>query len=280
MTFIITLISLVIERFFYWGHLRYWRWFTKYQRWLSTSRIGNWPPVLQLIVCILPLLLVVGLLNCLLAGWLYGILKLIFGVVIVVYCFGPHNIWVQVYACINELHKGDMPLAMEHADTAFKVGTFEQMQKFHQTFVRAIFVAMHERVFAVVFWFVLLGPVGAVLYRAITLMSHESPLNTTQLAAKIRLWLDWISVRVFTFIFALGGHFTEVFKRWKQTVFKGPETNEAMLTECGVAALDVMDGELIPEEGVAEKEAIKLLDRVLIMGLVILAILVLLEPVY
>jgi AmpE protein len=102
MTFIITLISLVIERFFHWSQLRQWRWFVKYQHGLSRSRVGNWPFWLLLILCVLPLLLVVGLVNQILDHWLYGILKLIFGIVVLMYCLGPSNLWVQVFASIDE----------------------------------------------------------------------------------------------------------------------------------------------------------------------------------
>ncbi|EKD53917.1 MAG: hypothetical protein ACD_60C00141G0006 [uncultured bacterium] len=275
MTFIITLISLVIERFFYWGNLRQWRWFLRYQRWLSQSRINHWPSYVLLILCLLPPLLVVGFINFLLNGWLYGILKLLFGIAIFMYCLGPYNLWVQVYACIHELQKGDTYLAIEHANTAFKINVADNSEAFHQAFVRAIFLAAHQRIFGVLFWFVILGPVGAVFYRMIALLNEESLLNVSVLSGKIHRLLDWIPVRIFTFIFALGGHFTEVFVRFKKNALKGPAVNETLLVECGIAALDVPD-DLVSKEGVVEKEALALLDRVFVMSLVILAVLVLL----
>ncbi len=276
MTFIITLISLVIERFFHWRQLRSWRWFLNYQRWLSHSRLGNWPAFLLLILGILPLILVVGVVNYLLGGWLYGIFQLIFGVLVLMYCMGPANLWVQVYACINELNQGDPATAIERVNVAFNIGHPETSQAFHQAFTRGIFLAANKRVFAVVFWFVLLGPLGAVLYRSIALMSTESPLGSLPLAVKFLLWLDWLPVRVFTFFFALMGHFTDVLLHWKKYILKGPETNDTLLVECGVASLAILENKVLPEDGTAEKETITLLDRVFVMGLVILAIVVLL----
>ncbi len=241
MTFIITLISLAIERFFHWSHLRHWRWFNTYQQWLSHSRVSRLPSLVLFILALLPFAVLAGLMNHFLTGWLYGILKILFGIIILVYCLGPSNLWVQA----NRHHN------------------------------QSIFIAANERVFAVVFWFVIFGPVGAVLYRSIALMSAGSPLGLTPIAKKLQQCLDWIPIRIFTFIFALGGHFTQVFACWKKMVLKGPESNDAMLSECGLAALDIREGQLISEDGAREREVLVFLDRVFVMSLVILAIIVL-----
>ncbi len=276
MTFIITLIALVIERFFHWSHLRYWRWFGTYQQWLSHSRIARLPAGVLLALCLLPLVLLTGLLNYFLAGWFYGSLKLIFGVVVLLYCLGPANIWVQAWCSINQLQKDEDPnLIASTAQTEFAFHSAGNAQQFHQAFVRAIFIAANERVFSVVFWFILLGPVGAVLYRSIALMAAGSPLGLTQMARTVQQWLDWLPVRLLTFIFALGGHFVRVFACWKRMVLTGPEMNDVLLTDCGLAALDVMENGMMPEAGSAERETIVLLDRVFVMALVALALIVL-----
>jgi len=276
MTFIITLISLVIERFFHWSHLRHWRWFNMYQQWLSHSRISRLPSVALFILSVLPLICLVGLINYFLNGWLYGILKIAFGIVVLLYCLGPANLWVQAYRCISQLQKDENPaVAMESVQQAFGFAAVDTAQSFHHAFTRALFMAASERVFSVVFWFVLLGPAGAVLYRSIALMNSTSPLGLESMAQKARQWLDWIPVRLLTFIFALGGHFTRVFAVWKKTVLKRPETNDVMLTECGIAALDMKEDGLTLEDVSAEKDAIVLLDRVFVMALLVLAIAVL-----
>jgi AmpE protein len=275
MTFIITLVSLIMERFFHWTQLRTWRWFGQYQRWLGT-RIGNWPSAVLLIVCILPLVLVVGVINCLLAGWLYGVLKLLFGIAVLMYCLGPKNLWVQVYSCITELHKEDPKAVIDQVQSSFGVSATSNSQAFHIAFTRAIFVEAYYRVFAVIFWFLILGPVGAIFYRALSLCGKDSPLGVSKLATKVQNVLDWVPVRLFTFIFALGGHFTEVFNIWKHSMKKGFIFNEILLADCGVAALDVMEENRIPEEGSAEKEALALVDRVFVMCLVVVAIIILL----
>ena len=81
MTFIITLIALVMERFFHWHHLRQWRWFINYEQWLSEHSL-RLPDTLRLIISVTPPLVIVGVIQHLLSGWFYGILELIFGVIV------------------------------------------------------------------------------------------------------------------------------------------------------------------------------------------------------
>ena len=274
MTFIIVLIAFLLERFFHWRHLRHWRWFANYEHLLSI-RLKGQPAWLVLFAIVLPFLLVIGVLQYLLVGVFGGSLEFMVGMIVLLYCLGPDNLWVQAYRCIDALNKQDAD-AMSHARTAFGVAITDNTQAFHQAFVRAIFVAAHQRIFAVLFWFVLLGPVGAVLYRIIESISARS-IAGARIAVQIKDGLDWLPIRLVTFLFALGGHFTSVFACWKRDLFKGFNTNELFLTECGIAALDVLNNNQLPETGIAEQEALALIDRVFVAGLVLLAIVVLLR---
>jgi membrane protein required for beta-lactamase induction len=274
MIFIITLIALLMERFFHWRHLRHWHWFKRYEQWLSVH-IGQWPAILILFCNLLLPVAAVGIVGYLLSNILYGIPQFIFGVIIILYCLGPENVWLQTYRCINDLHKEDRAAALQEAHVFFGAQTSEHSQAFHRKFVHAIFVAAHQRIFAILFWFVILGPVGAVLYRIIGFYRTQSSSRLQPVSSQIGSWMDWLSIRLFTFLFALGGHFTKVIAHWKPSVLKGVKANDVLLTECGSAALDIVDGGVIPESGTAETEAIALLDRVFVMGLVILAVIVL-----
>lgn len=223
MTFIISLVALLIERFFDWSHLRQWNWMVRYQEWLH-GKVGNLHPYAVVAVDVLPLAIIVGLVNLILHSWLYGLFRLIFGVIILTYCLGPQNLWAEKNLSSREM-----------------------------------MIESNQRIFAVLFWFALLGPMGAVLYRAVA-------VNTDLMAAKVKGYLDWIPARILTFIFALGGHFVSVFNPWRKNVFKGPEANEQLLEECGIAALHSENTEI------TEKDTLALLDRVFIIALVLLAI--------
>jgi membrane protein required for beta-lactamase induction len=274
MTFIITLVVLMLERFFHWHHLRHWRWFARYERWLSL-RMNALPAALILTAILLPPLLGIGMLQYLLADRWWGSLKFIFSIIVVLYCLGPENLWVQAYRCIHALTKQE-PAAISQAQSAFGFSETNHPQAFHQAFVRALFLASHQRIFAVLFWFVLLGPVGAVLYRLIESVSTQA-MTGTKLAGHIKNLLDWLPVRFEVVLFALSGHFIAVLACWKRGVFKGLNANDQFLSECGVAALDVLEHDQLPETGAAEQEALALIDRAWTVGLVILAIVVLLR---
>ncbi len=273
MTFIIVLISLIIERFFDWSHLRHWEWLVRYQQWMN-NRFAHWSVYLATLVAVLPLLIAVGVVNHLLSGVLFGLLTLLFGVFILVYCFGPENFWAQIYSCIAILQKDDSEAAMKEIGALFRIKPTRKSQAFHLTLIRTLFVESHRRVFAVLFWFVILGPIGAVLYRFIAINSEQPGPGAFTRRQMLRI-IDWLPVRVYTFIFALGGHFTEVFPHWRRRVISGLGVNRTLLTHCGVAALDVVKDGHIPEDGSVEQKTIALLDRVYVMALVILAIVVL-----
>lgn len=264
MAFIITLIALVMERFFHWQHLRQWHWFIKYENSLS-GVIGGWPPYLRLLVNLLPPLLLIVLIQVLLSGLLYGIFTLIFGVLVLLYCLGPENLWVEVYKYIQAAND-DEKSAMDNVSSIFHISPDREMS-FHEALTRAIFIKANDRIFSVVFWFVLLGPVGAVLYRLIDIFTERSEWGLSNDALRIKQILDWIPVRIFAFFAALCGNFMESYTIWKKDVLQGPHANETLLTDCGLAALDQNNTSV----GI-EKEALNLLDRVFVLALVVLAI--------
>lgn len=275
MTFIITLVALLMERFLHWHHLRHWNWLKNYNTWLQT-RTNTWPAHFILLATILPLVLIIGFLSLMLSGWLHGILKLLFATLVLLYCLGPENLWVQAYRCIQEYSKDDGKLTATDVRAFFNLPATESSQALHQAWVSALFIAANQRIFAVIFWFALLGPMGAVLYRLFDIYSTKATPDLARLATLGVDALDWLPVRLFSFIFALAGNFNKVFTIWKNDVLKSVDANQLLLTQCGIAALDVAHTGYLPEDGTAEVETLALLDRAFLIWLVILAVIVLL----
>lgn len=275
MTFIVTLTALLIERFFDWSHIRHWSWYTAYQR-VIAQRLPGKAAYLVLAATIIPLLLAVVIVSAALDGFLYGLASLLFQLFVVLYCLGPQNLWADAFASINALVQSDAQTAADKLKALFGVTNMSSAHAAHRELLNQIFVQSNSRVFAVVFWYVILGPVGAVLYRTISMSSNAAPNQeaspqVAQIAHSLELVLDWLPIRVYTFIFALGGHFSQVLTSWRRQVMRGVTSNQEMLTDCGVAALANPDA----EDGSSEKEAIALLDRVFVIVLVIVAVVVL-----
>lgn len=279
MMFIVTLIALLIERFFDWSHLRNWTWFYSYQRYLS-QKLSSQTAYIVLAATIIPILLGVAILAILFKGMLFGVISLLFELFILIYCFGPANFWAEAYACINALTQGDVQHAASALKTSFGITDIATAQEAHKNLMVSIFIQANRRVFACVFWFVALGPVGPLLYRMATLAGQyngdDLPVNTTHAGNTVESILDWLPIRLFTFIFALGGEYVRVFAAWRKKVLLGPAHNEELLVDCGEAALGLEDNAKIPEDGSIEQNAVSLIDRSLIIVLVVIAVVALL----
>jgi AmpE protein len=280
MTFVVTLIALLIERFFDWSHLRRWYWYANYQG-AVMRRFPRQSSYTILALTTIPLLIAVAVIQVILKNPMYGFLELLFQLLIFLYCLGPQNLWADTFACINALVHGDSQSAAEKLKISFGVTDAASMQSLHGQLLDNIFIAANRRVFAVVFWFIVLGPVGAVLYRAVTLSSsgfpkHEAVPELVQSARSVESVLDWIPIRLFTWMFALGGHFVKVVSCWRKKAVFTLDVNEKLLTDCGAAALGSDDSEHVREDGSVERSAVGLLDRAFVITLVIIAIVVLL----
>ena len=261
MTFIVILIALLVERFFNCSALRYWQWCNLLHERLMV-KLPNYSPYLTLALTVLgPIMLIIGI-DWILSHWFYGFLRFLFHIAIVIYCLGPNNLWTHTAVATEASTSGD-----------------------HKT-IQHYFTSAYYQVAAIIFWYGMFGIFGAILYRTIACLSstvtgHHTGQGTvihhgTKEADTIQFVLDWIPLRLFTFMFALGGHFVPAFLTWKKHMFH-PRANPAtMLTECGLAALDVNQATSLPEDGSAEKNALALIDRVLIITLAMVAIIVLL----
>lgn len=279
MKFIVVLVAMLVERFFDWSHIRQWRWFEKCQHYV-THKLPAQSPYLVLAVSIIPLVMLVAIADFALHGVLYGFVKLLFELFVLIYCLGPQNLWADTFSSINALEQGDANFAADKLKTTFGITDIRDLIGLHNRLLKSIFIEANRRVFAVIFWFAVLGPAGAFLYRLVALSANEigntdAAPDVIQAGRTTEAILDWLPIRLFTFIFALGGHFVQVLSTWRKMIFLGVSGNDNLLMESGVAALGE-DHERLVKDCVAEKNAISLLDRAFVIVLVIVAIVVML----
>lgn len=127
---------------------------------------------------------------------------------------------------------------------------------------RCVLVQAHSRLFAPLFWFSLLGPLGAVLYRTAWLtqqhLQHQEdcPSQATKTVRLMLALLEWIPARLTTVGYAVVGNFERVAQVWqdfhRMTPEQGQSDAERLLGAAGVASL-----ESYPEEdSVAELDEI------------------------
>lgn len=277
MTFIVIFVALLIERFFDWSHARRWDWFIHYQRFV-VSRFPEKSSYLILAIVLIAVLLLVEIINLILNGWLYGLLALIFHIAILLYCLGPKNLWAETFYCINNLKENDRAAAYKHLQHFFGVSQ-EEPDDMNQQFIRAIFIASYQRIFAIMIWYAVFGVLGVVFYRMITLSANTIPqypaLPSLSAAARsIQTVLDWLPIRIYIFLFALGGHFINVLNFCLKNFLVALDSNEWLLVQSGMEALGITETTSLPDDGTPQKNAIQLIDRVLVITLIAIGLLV------
>lgn len=278
MSFCAIFIALLLERFFDYSHLRHWRWFPAYQKFILGKCVGKSPAI---VLAALIGLALIGLfiVEVLMAGVLFGFVKLFISFAIILYCFGPRNLWADIFACLIDIANGDARGLVEKLKVSFGVVPTNGPEVMHRELLTAVFIQANRRVFAIIFWFSLLGVYGVVAYRLLSLIvgeagkEHSDP-RVADLARQYEAYMDWPAVRVLGLLFALGGNFTRVFAVWRQSVSRGVEANDTLIVECGMSTLNAASLEVLPIDGSAEKEQVALLDRSFAIMLVFIALLV------
>lgn len=262
------------------ARLRRFDWFASWATWLSGRIDGeswrNGYTVLALIA--LPLLLI-GVLQALLAQPLYGLPGFVFAVAVLFYSWGPRDLDRDVEAAASA-DVIDRPQVVR--------GVFGQGAPTSASAAAGLVGrAAQRRWFGPMLWFVILGPVGALLYRLADLGAHEGSdiLSPEQqsVAARLQAILDWPVAALIGLGTAISTDFDTVFHAWRRRLAQtgGPFVFDSLLVPVVVAAGVKAD---LEEEGLAEDElgyadadlvlrdALNVVWRVLIVWMAILAL--------
>lgn len=245
-------------------------------RWSATvRRLGHINP--EVAVCLLAglpaLLLLLGLtLLVKLSGWLL----LVAAVPLLLYSIGRHEIAAGVQSYVEAWRRGDNAAAAEIAAAmGVEADTVDNWSLLHRLMLRQAAWLGFERLFAVLFWFVVLGPVGGFLYRVLCLCRDDGDNRAdVQLAAARAVWLlEWPAVRLLGLSFALTGNFVGCFQQLKlQLTEIGSSTPEVLETFIH-GALNVNSTAVIAED-ITEQEVealLPLLSRTMILWLCVVA---------
>jgi len=268
-------------------HLRELRWFDRYYDFgLARLKKLRGPLVhagigVILLVLAVPVLLVSHLLQG--PGVLWDPDYLAFAVVVVFLCLGPRDLGSEVDEYCAAVESGDTETAervlveITEAENP-GVGDVEVVED-------AIFIQAPNRIFGVVFWFIVLGPVGAWLFRISDLLRRraafesvrDAELRPAVLPAIEAVYgaLKWIPARLTVLGFALSGSFDGAMNAWKS---HAPDTgapidrnNDELAARVGKAA---MAGALDepPHSSGAARNAMRLVTRTLFIWIALLAL--------
>jgi len=113
----------------------------------------------------------------------------------------------------------------------------------------------HHDLFAPIFWFVLLGPVGALFYRLAYLVKgqwHAGEDGFGDFARRAFDWLDWLPARFTASSFAIVGDFEDAVYCWRTQAAGWADRNVGIILASGAGALGVRLGEPLLCKGVLE----------------------------
>lgn len=223
MTFVIILIGVVLDRLF--EQLGEWRsrtWFENYLRVLHErfEGIALWNGTLGALTAVALPVLAVWLVWALL-GAVAGVLGLAFALAVLIFALGPRELNNEIQAYADAVHSEHDELAAAIAARILGDTPPDSAAERHAAIARAVYVQANDRLFGVLFWFALLGPVGAALYRVSCLFrdaacrEYGSASELGDAALRLHGVLAWAPARLLALSYALAGSFEDAMADWK-----------------------------------------------------------------
>lgn len=269
-------------------HLRELRWFDRYYD-AGMRFIADWPGwgvylglILILALPALPVFLISEALEA--PEIIWDLAYLSFAVLIVFFCLGPRDLGSEVDEYCEARDNGDdeaaerVLLEMSEAERP-RASDIEVVED-------AIFVQSNNRIFGVIFWFVVLGPVGAWIFRVSDLMRRRAVFqhlrnegdNETVLVAIEAIYgvLKWIPARLAMLGYALAGSFDDAVNAWRgELVTEGVPIdvrNDMLVARVGKAAMTGYLDEPA-NSSAAARNAMRVVHRTVFIWVIVIALL-------
>ena len=277
-------------------HLRELRWLDRIIDWgfHQTEKHTNWPALIPVLLLVALLVLPVFIILWGLRDTLWGFAHLLLSVVVLFFSLGPKDIGEEVDDYCEALESEDEKAIVHTARAIIESDVPEDpLERTHKV-EEAVCVQANNRLFAVIFWFIVTGPLGALgawTYRVTDLVRRRAVFKALRneeenaSADKVRDasialhgWLAWIPARLTAIGYATAGHFDEAISALR-TPDDEPETtthehSDRLLARVGTAALALQDrpDESLTERGVrGARAANSLVFRLLVIWAVLIA---------
>lgn len=271
-------------------HLRELRWFDAYfdlglkrlkalNVWLIYLAI-----ILVLVIPLLPVLWASVVLRGTAIPW--DLPYLLFAVLVVFFCLGPRDLGTEVDEYCSALSRGDTErsgavlteLCEGDHSGADDIDVVEE----------AIFIQATNRIFGVVFWFIVFGPVGAWLFRVSDLLRRRVAYEASRKPGSVGGALPavemvhgvlvWIPARLAAIGYALSGSFDDALNCWRSYELRADlpfhRSNDEVVACVGRAAMTGFLEEE-PNSSGAARNAMRLVTRTLFIWITVIAVMTL-----
>ncbi len=275
MALISIIIGLFLDRTFRHLHdLRDMTWFEFYAQAILRFTGKLAPPIQFIVILALPVLLLLSI-QILLNNLLFSVPAFVFGVIVFIYCLGPVCLSTDIEAYIHARTIGDEDEAMHYAGTITDSSASSSPDQQTSDVTRAILHIANERIFSTIFWFIILGPFGAMLYRLISELSKQIEFDElADFSEFIHSIMAWVPARMLAAGYALTGNFDGAYHAYKDRAHSTDysQSNAEVLISTGLGAMQNLDME---DELASVHASQALVMRAVIVWVGILAVLTL-----
>ncbi|HSN53013.1 MAG TPA: regulatory signaling modulator protein AmpE, partial [Woeseiaceae bacterium] len=234
MTLIALLIGLIIERLatqiFHWRRMR---WLDRIidSGFAASAKMATWPAIIPVVVLTVVLVLPVAAVTVALRDTLFGFPHLVLAVVVLFFSLGPNDIGEDVNDYCSALEDGDEGRIEQTAKALIEDDVPSAPLERAHCVEEAVCIQANNRLFAVIFWFVLLGPLGplgAWAYRVTDLVRRRAVFQAGRqegdvatigalrdAAVALHGLLAWIPARLTAIGYAVAGHFDAALAAWR-----------------------------------------------------------------
>ncbi|MFA6986245.1 MAG: hypothetical protein WC213_08565 [Arenimonas sp.] len=266
--------------------LRRYGWFVSWLQWLGRLFGGQsaWQGRFGLLLAVGVPVLLIAVVQFLLSDKFYGLPLFAFALAALVYTWGPRDLDLDVDAVIEARDADARRVA---AASLFPEGGEPVIEG--PSLVEAVFRCALWRWFGVLFWFLLLGPAGAILYRLVSLSAQGEaqrvlPPAQSEAARLFVALLNWPVAHLMTFGLALAANFDGVLAAWRDwhadggvrldIGFLGAAARASVVCELAEEDAYAIDGPAQAPALLELRDAMSLVWRVLLLWLAVLAIFV------
>jgi len=287
MTLVALLLALVIERLATrLLHLREAGWLEAYARWAAAA-VGGRSGAIGMVLCVMLTLLPVipvAAVAVILARAAPGLAWLGFAAIVLVFSLGPRDLAEEVDEYLERERAGDAEAAARAAAGIIEHDAAQRRDMRAEAVEDAVFVQANNRIFGVLFWFVILGPAGlgpaaAWFFRVSDVLRRASIARSPAhcegagCAERLHFALAWAPARLLAMSYALAGSFEDARRGWRELYGSLPshllERNDQLLVQVGRGALGRADqGEAGPAGS-----AMRIVRRALVLWLTAIAFL-------
>ncbi len=249
MSFLVILLVLWVEKFSA-GRLRIQQdgvWLAQLQR-LQSGSVQQAPWLCLALLVLLPVL-ALGLVLLILEPLAYGWLALPVHLLVLIYSLGRGDLLATLGPFRDAWRRGDAQAAYHVAERDLGLQPEEGVELLQQVQGHLLWQA-YQSFFAVIFWYLLLGPMAALAYRLLALSAeHAEQPALRERAVQLRHAFDWLPSRVLASSFALVGNFVAVSRALLHELLSWDISAAQLVAKAGRAAGE-MPAPVMGEEGV------------------------------